>query len=157
MKKIVKFMGVCLMAFAVVSMVSCGSKVNKDDLDKKIEKAMKSDSEPEFTQAEYQFMADYLLDNFDKLEKVDYDSKEAETAMTYMIILASADYQGLLDKETKKKWNKLNEKVKDTKEYKDYKDTEKAIMDALEEADMNWEDASEEVEAEDDYEVVVEE
>ena len=144
MKKIVKFMGVCLMAFAVVSMVSCGSKVNKDELDKKIEKAMKSDKDPELTQDEYQFMTDYLLDNFDELNKVDYDSKEAETAMTYMMILGFADYEGLLDKETKKKWNKLNEKVTNSK---DYKDTEKAIMDALEEGDMNWEEAYEAVEA----------
>lgn len=144
MKKIVKFMGVCLMAFAVVSMVSCGSKVNKDELDKKIEKAMKSDKDPELTQDEYQFMTDYLLDNFDELNKVDYDSKEAETVMTYMMILGFADYEGLLDKETKKKWNKLNEKVTNSK---DYKDTEKAIMDALEEGDMNWEEVYEAVEA----------
>ena len=158
MKKIVKFMGVCLMAFAVLTITSCGSKVNKEDLDKKIENSLKSDKTPEFTQAEYQFMADYLLDNFDELNKVDYDSKEGETFVSYMMILSMANFQGLLDKETKKKYDRLNEKVQGTKEFQEYKDNEKAIIEALEEADIDWDEAFEESEAVvvEDYETVSE-
>lgn len=148
MKKIARLMGVCLLALVFVSITSCGSKVNKEELDEKIENSFKSDKKPEFTQEEYQFMADYLLDNFDELEKADLNSKEADRAISYMMILAFAEEEGLLDKETKKKTDLLNEKVRGTKDFQEYEANEKALLDALEEGDIDWDEAYESSEAE---------
>lgn len=155
MKKIAKLMFVCMAAFAMMSLVSCDSKVNKKELDKKILKAMDEEKMPEFTDAEYQFMVDYLMDNYDEINKismdVDEEDKDAMVTLSYMFILADADYEGKLSKEAKKKYELLQEKMKSSDEYKAYKENEKAIMKALEEADIDWEQAFAEEEAVIDY------
>lgn len=147
MKKIAKVLCACLMGMALVSVVSCGSKVDQKELNKKIEASLQSDEEPEFTDAEYQFMADYLLDNFDKIEKMDYNDKDAEMAASYVVLLGVADFQGKLDKGAKAKYEQLQEKIQGTAGYKTYKENEKVIMDELQNADIDWDQAFEEAEA----------
>lgn len=144
MKRIAKFMGVCLMALAVVSIVSCGSKVNKEELDKKIENSMKSDKEPEFSEAEYEFMADYLYDNFDEIEKMDINDKDAEIIMSYGLILMSAEMEGKLSKKAQETLKKLSEKKQNSNVFQNYKKNEQAIIEALEESDIDWDGALEE-------------
>lgn len=155
MKKIAKLMFVCMAAFAMMSLVSCGSKVNKEELDKKILKAMDEEKMQEFTDAEYQFMVDYLMDNYDEINNMDIDlvekDKDAMATISYMFILADANYEGKLSKEAKKKYELLQEKMQSSDEYKAYKENEKAIMNALEEADIDWEQAFAEEEALIDY------
>lgn len=158
MKKVVKLASLCLVCIALLGMASCGSKVDQKELNKKIENALQSDKEPEFTEAEYQFMADYLNDNYNELSKMDIDSEEAEYVMEYMLILAAGDMQGKLDKDTKKKYDKFMEKVQDSDEFKNYKANEKAIIETLKNADIDWDQAfEEETSVPEDSDVVVEE
>lgn len=144
MKKIATFMIVCMAGFAHASLVSCSPKVDKAELDKKVMTAMNSDKEPEFTDAEYQFMADYLYDNYDEIDKLDITDKNAEIAMAYyFFILAAADLEGKLNKETKEKYELFRKKIYSSDYYKNYKETETAIMNSLQTSDIDWEDAFE--------------
>ena len=146
MKKIVKFATFFMVGMFILGMTSCGSKVNQEELNKKIENSLTSDEMPEFTDAEYEFMANYLYDNFDKLNKLDYEDKDAQMAMNYIGILAGADAEGKLNKAAKSKYDEVMEKAYNTDEYKSYKENEKAIMDALQNADIDWDKAFEETE-----------
>ena len=148
--RIVRLAGIFFACFFLLGVVSCGSKVNKKELDKKIEKLMESDEMPEFTDAEYQFMVDYLTDNYEEIKKMNLDDPNAEVLTSYMMILADANYEGKLSKETKKKFERLNEKMKSSEEYNTYKENEKAIMDALENANIDWDQTFEESETTDD-------
>ena len=116
---------------------------------------MDEEKMPEFTDAEYQFMIDYLLDNYDEINKISMDlteeDKDAMVTLSYIFIVGEADYEGKLSKEAKKKYELLEEKMKSSDEYKAYKENEKAIMNALEEADIDWEQAFAEEEALIDY------
>lgn len=143
MKKIAKLMIVCMAGFAIFSLVSCGSKVDKAELDKKVMTAMESDTEPDFTDAEYQFMADYLYDNYDEIDKLDINDKESDIAMSYIVLLAAADLDGKLNKETKEKYELLQKKIYSSNEYKNFKENEKALMDSLQTADIDWEEVFE--------------
>lgn len=143
MKKIAKLMIVCMAGFAIFSLVSCGSKVDKAELDKKIMTAMESDTEPDFTDAEYQFMADYLYDNYDEIDKLDIDDKEAGIAMSYVVLLAAADHEGKLNKETKEKYELLQKKIYSSNDYKSFKENEEALLDSLQTADIDWEEVFE--------------
>lgn len=145
MKNLIKILMIGLIGLSCVSFTSCGSKVDKKELDKKIEKAMESSSEDgiELSQEEYNFMVNYLLDNFDEISKMNYDDKEAESVMNYMFILAAADFEGKLKGDTKKKYEEYTEKLKDTPEYQQYKQNEETIMEALKSSDIEWNDIEE--------------
>lgn len=144
MKKISKFVFMCLMGIMLVSVVSC-NKVNKDDLDKKIQNAMISDKEPEFTDEEYQFMAEYLYDNCDEIQKMDVTDENFQMTVAYMGILSMADYEGKLSPKAKEAYSKFTEKMTGSEEYKNYKQTEAAIIEELQNADIDWDQAFEEV------------
>lgn len=139
MKKIVRLAGMCLACFILLGVVSCGSKVNKEELDKKVEAYFNSDKEQEFTEAEYEFMADYLLDNFDKLQKMDFNDKEVEIATGYSFVLMGAQMQLKLSDKVQKKIKKLYEKGEAAGAFGNYEETEKAIMDELQKMDLDWE------------------
>lgn len=163
MKKIAKLMIVCMAGFAIFSLVSCGSKVDKAELDKKVQKSMVSDDELEFSDDEYQFMADYLCDSFDNFEKngEDINKKDQETNGSYLLILMMADAQGKLNKETKEKLELLQKNIYSSNDYKSFKENEEALLDSLQTADIDWEEVFEVDDDEDEdgvseYEVVEE-
>lgn len=141
MKKIVRLTGLCLACFILLGVVSCGSKVNKEELDKKIEASLNSDKEPEFTDAEYTFMADYLYDNYDKLEKMDINDKEAEMAMAYGFILFSAQMEGKLNKKALETYKKIMKKQQQDPDVQNYKENEKALIEALRNSDIDWDNS----------------
>ena len=151
MKKISKFMGICFVAFAIVSIVSCGSSINKEELDKKVQKSMVSDDELEFSDAEYQFMADYLCDSFDNFEKNGEEGMKGnapETNSSYLFILMMADAQGKLSKEAKQKFELLQKKLTSTDEYQNAKAAERVVQESLRNADIDWEQVFEAEETE---------
>lgn len=119
------------MCFVLLGTASCGSKVDKAELDKKI---MESEKEPEFSDAEYEFMVDYLIDNYDKLDKMDVDDKEAEIAVAYSFILFTAQMEGKLNQNVIKKFKKLQEKEEENVNSDEYKETQEALRKSLEEA-----------------------
>lgn len=131
MKRILNISWICMMCFVLLGTASCGSKVDKAELDKKI---MESEKEPEFSDAEYEFMVDYLIDNYDKLDKMDVDDKEAEIAMAYSFILITAQMEGKLNQNVIKKFKKLQEKGEENVNSDEYKETQEALKKSLEEA-----------------------
>lgn len=148
-----------MMCFTLFGLTSCGSKVDKAELDKKIMEAENSEKEPEFTDAEYEFMIDYLTDNFDEISKMDFDDKDTEMGIAYSFILLSAQIEGKLNQNLVKKYKKFQEKGKDYLNSTDYKENQEAIMKALQEADIDWSEAYEEAEAiaaEEDEPVLIE-
>lgn len=66
----------CVLSLSFMILVSCGSKVNQKELNEKIEKASENTT---FTDAEYDFMAKYLLDRISENKEVQPDDPEAET------------------------------------------------------------------------------
>lgn len=154
MKTIVKLMLVCLTGLAIVSVASCGQKVDKKELDKKIQESMDSDKKTTFTDAEYEFMANYLYDNYDKLYKMDIDDKDENVNITYGFILFDAQLEGKLPPKAVEKYKKIIEKGE-----KLYNDNEKDLMEASETPEIDWDKAYEELEAivAEDEAVVVEE
>lgn len=138
MKKIMRMAGVAMVCLLLFGVMSCGSKVNKEDLDKKIEALKDSDQEPEFTDAEYEFMVDYLTDNYEKLANMDIDDKEAQIAMAYSFILLSAQMEGKLNQNIVKKYRKLQEKGEEYLNSEEYNET---LKKALEESEVDWDQA----------------
>lgn len=147
MKKIVSLAGLCALCLVLFGVSSCGSKVNKKELDRKIEASITSDKQPEFSEAEYEFMADYLYDNYDEIEKMDINDKDVEIVAAYGFILVGAQMEGKLSKKAQETLKKLNEKNQNSGAFQKYKDNEKAIIEALEEAEIDWSEAYEEAEA----------
>lgn len=142
MKKITTLLFVCMATIAMLSLASCGSSVNKEELDKKVQKSMVSDDELEFSDAEYQFMIDYISDMTDNLEKngeAGMNDNDTDTFFSYLGVLWEAEEHGKLSKEAKQKLELLQKKNTSTDEYQDAKEVERVIQESLRDADIDWE------------------
>lgn len=147
MKTILKVMSVFLSGLAIVSIASCGQKVDKKELDKKVQASMESKTKPTFTDAEYEFMADYLYDHYKEISEMDLGSKDQELYMNYGFILLMAQMDGSLPPKAVEKYKKIMEKGGEYLE-----STEEVSIEPLNESDINWDEANEEVAIEAEYE-----
>lgn len=113
MKTILKMTLACVLSLSLMTLMSCGSKVNQKELNEKIEKASENEGlgDASFTDAEYDFMAKYLLDRVSKNKEVQPDDPEAETIGNYMMILAMAQSQNKLKGDAKKDFEDIREKI----------------------------------------------
>lgn len=109
MKTILKLTLACVFSLSFMTLVSCGSKVNQKELNEKIEKASENTT---FTDAEYDFMAKYLLDRIAENKEVQPDDPEAETIGNYMMILAEAQYHNNLKGDAKKDFEDIQKKLR---------------------------------------------
>ena len=111
MKIKLKMALMCLCAIFVLSLSSCGSKVNQEDLNKKIETAIEKEglANASFTDAEYEFMAQKVLDEIN--ENREPDAKESEILGEYIMILGVANSQGNLKGNAKKIYDEINNKI----------------------------------------------
>lgn len=139
MKKIAKLIFVCMACIVMLSLNSCGSKVNKEELDKKVQQWSSSDEKPTFTADEYEFMADYLNDHFKEISDMEFDNKEGEIYMGYSFILLGAQMEGNLPPKAVEKWKKIVEKTEEAN-----KENIKAFQEAWDEAEADRDEAVEE-------------
>ncbi|MBD5201547.1 MAG: hypothetical protein HDS85_05820 [Bacteroidales bacterium] len=114
MKTILKMALVCFLSLSFLTLSSCSSKVNQKELDNKIEKSEDLEDES-FTDAEYDFMAKYVLDRIsDRIsegkEWSDTDP-ENEAVVNYTLILSVADAQDKLKGDAKKDFKTIKKKV----------------------------------------------
>lgn len=114
MKTILKMALVCFLSLSFLTLSSCSSKVNQKELDNKIEKSEDLEDES-FTDAEYDFMAKYVLDrisdrNSEGKEWSDTDP-ENEAVVNYTLILSVADAQDKLKGDAKKDFKTIKKKV----------------------------------------------
>ena len=114
MKTILKMALVCFLSLSFLTLSSCSSKVNQKELDNKIEKSEDLEDES-FTDAEYDFMAKYVLDRIsDRIsegkEWSDTDP-ENEAVVNYTLILSVADAQDKLKCDAKKDFKTIKKKV----------------------------------------------
>lgn len=144
MKGVFRLTGIFFVCIATLAMTSCGSKVDQETLNKKIEAAQKSDKAPEFTDAEYEFMAEYVYDNRDKLDDENTPEEISINCLTYGFILLGAQMEGKLPPKAVKIYKKISEKSSSN-----LQQNEEAVRKALEEADIDLESLKEEIVTED--------
>lgn len=120
---------------------SCGSKVNKAALDKKIEN-MDPDN-VSFTNDEYEFMTDYLLKHMDDdSSKTEEVTDEDAQQFVYFAFLSEAEDNGKLQGKTKEKFEKCKKKLNSIVEAAQ-KEAMKSLDQAVKAADeVNDEDFS---------------
>lgn len=111
MKTILKIALVCFLSFSFMTFSSCGSKVNEKELNEKIEKANEGLGDISFTDAEYDFMAKYLLDYISEGKELSATDPKAETIGNYVMILSVADAQDKLKGDAKKDFEAVQKKM----------------------------------------------
>ena len=109
MKTILKIALVCFLSFSFMTFSSCGSKVNEKELNEKIESEGLGDAS--FTDAEYDFMAKYLLDHISKMKELSATDPKAETIGNYVMALSIADAQDKLKGDAKKDFEAIQKKM----------------------------------------------
>lgn len=115
MKKFVLILCIAV-SFAGISICSsCSGKASYESLTEKFEKAEKTDKTPDFSEAEYAFMLQYLKDNFAK-QANDYSddfTKEDEFYLNCWMYLDEANDEGKLPKSMEKEYKQINKKLED--------------------------------------------
>lgn len=114
MKTILKMTLACVLSLSFMTLVSCGSKVNQKELNEKIEKASENEGiiNASFTDAEYDFMAKYLLEHSSSMKDMQIENPEFETLGFYMMILAEAHSQNKLKGDAKKDYEDFEKKAR---------------------------------------------
>lgn len=98
-----------LFVTAMLVLTSCGG-VSQKSIDEKIEK---DGVTAEFSQKEYEFMADYVISHFDEiLSSQDENNPKA----LYMFVLLNADVEGKLDESVQKKCEEISKKAQEFKD-----------------------------------------
>lgn len=148
MKTILKIALVCFLSFSFMTFSSCGSKVNEKELNEKIEKANEGLGDISFTDAEYDFMAKYLLDHISEGKELSATDPKAETIGNYMLILSVADAQNELKGDAKKDFEAFQKKMESLMKMETPSSCDNSEWDSVEEV-------SEAVEVvEDDYDTL---
>lgn len=107
---------------------SCASKVNKEELDKKIEN-MDPDN-ISFSNDEYEFMTAHLIKHFDddSADNEEFTDEDAQQ-FVYFVLLSEADEKGKLKGKTKEQFEIFKKKVNETVET-----AQKEAMESIEQA-----------------------
>lgn len=118
--------GIILLASLIFG--SCGSKVSKEELDKKIENM--DPDKVTFSDEEYEFMTNYLIKHADdKSDDNEELTEEEAQQFVYFILLNEADEKGKLKGKTKKQFETLAKKVQSS-----VKEAQEEAMQSVEQA-----------------------
>ncbi|MBD5217395.1 MAG: hypothetical protein HDS70_05685 [Bacteroidales bacterium] len=109
MKTILKMALVCFLSLSFLTLSSCSSKVNQKELDNKIENEGLENAS--FTDAEYDFMAKYLLDRISEGKEWSATDPESKAADNYMLILWAAAAEDKLKGDAKKDFETVQKKI----------------------------------------------
>lgn len=111
MKKVVNLL-LCAAAMCVMLLSTSCNGVSQESITKKVTEA--KDEMPNFSEEEYDFMANYLCDNaekMNKIESIDEFGKDGEFYILCMSFLADAKNEGKLSKSVLEKYNKVMEQT----------------------------------------------
>lgn len=111
MKKVVNLL-LCAAAMCVMLLSTSCNGVSQESITQKVTEA--KGEMPNFTEDEYEFMANYLSDNaekMNKIESIDEFCKDGEFYILCMSFLADAKNEGKLSKSVLEKYNKVMEQT----------------------------------------------